>query len=112
MVVWSLTVIYMIGDALHTYEFNILSSISWEVFQSVARTYLQLWRLCAQLGFRIRRNGILGELRQLKSSLDWTRAMEGICQAGQMNVGGELVIFNVSSGIRFAVQMLKRYHLA
>lgn len=38
--------------------------------------------------------------------------MEGICQAGQMNVSEELVIFNVSSGLCFEVQMLKRHHLA
>lgn len=97
--VWSVFVIYTTGNGLYAHEFRILTSIPWEDFESVARTYLQMWLSDCGLGYRVRRNGCLGELRALKHSEDWRRAMLRVCQVAEDGLGGELVIFNVSLSI-------------
>lgn len=93
---WAFSVIYTSGDEGHTHQFHISTATPWTTFERVASTYLKLRHLGGQLGYRMHRNGSLGELRALKNSTDWEGAMQRIAQAAERNIGGEFVVFNVS----------------
>lgn len=98
VLVWAFSVIYTSGAKGHTHQFHISTATPWTTFERVASTYLKLRLLGGpgRLGYRMHRNGSLGELRALKNSMDWERAMRKIAQAAERNIGGELVIVNVS----------------
>lgn len=95
--VWSLPIVYTTGAGGAAYMFHISTSTPWTDFEHIASMYLQLRRSGGRLGYRMYRNGGLGELRALQHSIDWERAMGRVGRAAQENVGGELVVFNVSS---------------
>lgn len=96
VLVWSLPVVYTTSADGPTYQFHVSTSTPWTDFKHVASAYLQLRRLGGRLGYRMHQNGGLGELRALRHSTDWEGATRRFGQAAERNIGGELVVFNVS----------------
>lgn len=80
-----------------THQFHVSTATPWMDFIHVASVYLQLRRLGGRLGYRMHQNGGLGNLRALQHSTDWERATRSFDQAAERDIGGELVIFNVST---------------